>query len=142
MTWTSLKHLGIVIVTGKVRHPSRITCWSPMKIRKWNQFNQFRLTSTKVISIEKTLAGHISTMKDQQSYIPVSAAYPIHPHSNRKHQPRHGNSIPCKVVWYIHKDKKQPQEKKPYRTNQAVFLQRRQGNSFNPIYKRNSVPAS
>ena len=40
----------------------RITSRPPLTIRNWNQFSQFRCTSNKVISIEKTQAGNISTM--------------------------------------------------------------------------------
>ena len=45
------------------------------RIRKWNQLNEFRLTSTKVIPTEKM-------------YIPVSVIYPIYPSGNWEHQPR------------------------------------------------------
>ena len=40
----------------------RKTIRHPVRIRKWNQLSQFRCTSTKVIPIEKTLAGYISMM--------------------------------------------------------------------------------
>ena len=40
----------------------RITSRPPSRRRKWKQLSQFRCTSTKVIPIEKTSAGYISTM--------------------------------------------------------------------------------
>ena len=36
--------------------------WTCRKLRKWNQFRQFRWTTTKVIATEKTLAGYILMM--------------------------------------------------------------------------------
>ena len=38
----------------KIMQSIRITSRPPSRIRKWNQFSQFRLTSIKVIPIEKT----------------------------------------------------------------------------------------
>ena len=40
----------------------RIRSWLPLIKRKWNQLSRFRWTSTKVILIEKTKPGYISTM--------------------------------------------------------------------------------
>ena len=40
----------------------RITSRPPSRRRKWKQLSQFRCTFTKVIPIEKTSAGYISTM--------------------------------------------------------------------------------
>ena len=37
--------------------------------------------------------------------MPVSEANPTCPSSKREHQPRHDNSIPCKFVWQIYRDK-------------------------------------
>ena len=50
-------------------------------------------------------------VKDQQSYISVSVAYPAIPSSNYEHRPRHDNSIPYMAVWQIYRDTEQPQEK-------------------------------
>ena len=38
----------------KIMQSIRITSRPPSRIRKWNQFSQFRLTSTKVIPMEKS----------------------------------------------------------------------------------------
>ena len=38
----------------KIMQSFRITSRPSSRIRKWNQFSQFTLTSTKVIPIEKT----------------------------------------------------------------------------------------
>ena len=38
----------------KIMPSIRTTTTTPSTIRKWNQFSQFRWTSTKVIPIEKT----------------------------------------------------------------------------------------
>ena len=38
-------------------------------------------------------------VKDQQSYISVSVAYPAIPSSNKKHQPRDDNTIQYMAVW-------------------------------------------
>ena len=38
----------------KIMQPICITSRSPIRMRKWNQFSQFRWTSTKVIPVEKT----------------------------------------------------------------------------------------
>ena len=46
----------------KIMQSIRITSRSPSKIRKWNQFSQFRWTFTKVIPIEKTKVGYILTV--------------------------------------------------------------------------------
>ena len=45
---------------GKIMQSIRTTSRPPSRIRKWNQFSQFRWTSTKIIV--KTYAGYISTM--------------------------------------------------------------------------------
>ena len=37
----------------KIMQPIRITSKTATRIRKWNQFSQFRWTSTKVIAVEK-----------------------------------------------------------------------------------------
>ena len=56
---------------------------------------------------EKTYAGERylnlrvqekQQVKDQQYFILLSVAYPTYPSSNQEHQPRHGNSILCRVV--------------------------------------------
>ena len=39
----------------KILQSIRITSTAPSSIRKWSQLSQFRLTSTKVIPIEKTM---------------------------------------------------------------------------------------
>ena len=63
----------------------------PTKMRKWNQFSQFRQTSSKVILMEKARTGYHSTMsqgftklklQDQQFYILISIAYPTYPLGN------------------------------------------------------------
>ena len=50
--------IGILVTSRngdrKIMQSIRITSRSPSRIRKWNQLSQFRLTSTKVIPIEKT----------------------------------------------------------------------------------------
>ena len=46
----------------KIMQSIRITSRPTSRIRNWNQLSQFRLTSTKVIPIEKTYAGYIMTM--------------------------------------------------------------------------------
>ena len=46
----------------KIMQSMRITSRPPLRKRKWNQLNQSWRTSTKVIPIEKTYAGHISMM--------------------------------------------------------------------------------
>ena len=46
----------------KIMQYIRIRSWLPLIIRKWNQLSRFRWTSTKVILIEKTEPGYISTM--------------------------------------------------------------------------------
>ena len=38
-------------------------------------------------------------VKDQQSYISVSLAYPAIPSSNKEHQPRDDNTIQYMAVW-------------------------------------------
>ena len=43
----------------------RITSRPPSRRRKWKQLSQFRCTSTKVILVEKTFAGYISTMSQE-----------------------------------------------------------------------------
>ena len=48
----------------KIMQSIRITSRPPTRKRKWNQLSQFWRTSTKVIPIEQTLAGHISTMSE------------------------------------------------------------------------------
>ena len=58
-------------------------------------------------------------MKDQQSYISVFVAYLTTPSSSYEHQPRHSNIILYKVVWYVYRDKEQPQNKKLDKTNQV-----------------------
>ena len=46
----------------KIMQSIRITSRPTSRKRKWNQLSQFGRTSTKVIPIEKTYAGHISTI--------------------------------------------------------------------------------
>ena len=46
----------------KMLQSIRITSRPTSRKRKWNQLSQFGRTSTKVIPIEKTYAGHISTI--------------------------------------------------------------------------------
>ena len=68
-------------------------------IRKWNQLSQFRLTSTKVIPIEKRLklatfwrwakGSKRQQVKDQQSCISVFVAYVKIPAWNLEHKPTH-----------------------------------------------------
>ena len=41
-------------VDRKTMQPKRMTCGLSMRIGKWNQFGQFRWTSTKAITTEKT----------------------------------------------------------------------------------------
>ena len=52
--------IGILVTSRngdtKIVQSIRITIRLSSRIRKWNQFSQFRLTSTKVTPIEKTLA--------------------------------------------------------------------------------------
>ena len=40
----------------------RVTCGSPMRVRKQNQFSYLRWQFTKVMAVEKTWAGYISAM--------------------------------------------------------------------------------
>ena len=47
----------------KIMQSIRITSRSPSRKKTWNQLSQFRWASTKVIPIEKTYAGYISTMR-------------------------------------------------------------------------------
>ena len=49
----------------KIMQPIRITSRPPSRIRKWSQLSQFRLISTKVITIENTQAGYISTISQK-----------------------------------------------------------------------------
>ena len=56
-----------IIVTSrngnrKIMQSIRIKRRPPSRIRKWNQFSQFRRKSTKVMPIEKTSTGYISIM--------------------------------------------------------------------------------
>ena len=51
----------------------------------------------------------------------VSEAYPTNLNSSSEHEPRN-NSIPCKAVRKIYRDREQPQEKENYRTNQGVIF--------------------
>ena len=46
----------------KIMQTIRILTRPPSRKRKRNQLSQFRRTSTKLIPIQKTLAGYISTM--------------------------------------------------------------------------------
>ena len=46
----------------KIMQSIRVTRKPPSRKEAWNQLSQFSRTSTKVILIEKTYAGHISTM--------------------------------------------------------------------------------
>ena len=74
----------------KVMQSIRITSRLPSRIRNWNQLSQFRWISTKVIPIEKTEAGYISTMsqgfkrgrKLRPSCFSVFLAYLTIPSSN------------------------------------------------------------
>ena len=58
--------IGILVTSRnwdrKIMQSVRIMRRPPSRIRKWNQFRQFRQTPTKVILIEKTSAGYISRM--------------------------------------------------------------------------------
>ena len=47
-------------------------------------------------------------LKDQQSCISVFVAYSVILSSNEEYQPRHDNSIPYMIVWYIYRDTEQP----------------------------------
>ena len=103
----------------KIMQSIRITSRPPSsRIRKWNQFSQFRWTFAKVITRLKKLK--LATFrrcnkvqerqqgKDEQSCILVFVTIPS---NNWKHQPRVDNSIPCMDVWEIYRDTEQPQEK-------------------------------
>ena len=41
-----------------------VTSRPPLRIKKWNHFNQFRWTSTRLITIEENKAGYISTISE------------------------------------------------------------------------------
>ena len=87
-----------------------ITSRPPSRIRKWNQWSQFRSTSAKVIRIEDLSYQHFNDepriqekqqVKDQQSCTSNFVAYPTNPSSNQEHQTRHDNSIPYKAICQI-----------------------------------------
>ena len=56
---------------------------------------------------------------DEQSYIPVFAAYLTYQSSSKEHQRRHDNSIPYKAVWEIYRDKSNLRRKKLHTTFQG-----------------------
>ena len=64
-------------------------------------------------------------LKEQQSYISVFVAYLTYPCCSQVHQPRHGNSIPYKTIWWIHKDRVQPKEFRNFivRIKAQIFLE-------------------
>ena len=76
----------------KIMQSARILSRHPSKIKKWNQFSQFRRTFPKVVPMEKNLSWlHFDDeprvqerqqMQDQQSCISVFVAYPTIPSSN------------------------------------------------------------
>ena len=72
---------------------------------------------------------------DQQSAISVYVVYLTIPSNIQEHQPRQDNSIPCMVVWQIHRDTEQPQGKKLHRTIKSSNILR---GSFS---NRDNVPA-
>ena len=53
------------MVIEKIMQSIRISSRPASRIRKWNQLSQFRWTSTKVMPIEKTLAGYISAVSQE-----------------------------------------------------------------------------
>ena len=50
-------------------------------------------------------------VKDQQSYIPISVAYPTCPSRNLENQPGHDNIISCKTTCWIYRKKEPPRKK-------------------------------
>ena len=58
--------IDILVTSGnghrKIMRSIRIMSRPPSRKRKWNQLSQFGRTSIKVVPIEKTYAGDISTM--------------------------------------------------------------------------------
>ena len=70
----------------KIMKSIRITNILPTRIRTRKQFSQLRWPSTKVIPIEKTLGGYISTMrqgfKRGSKWRANSPTYPLAPRSS------------------------------------------------------------
>ena len=58
----NVENILVTIRNGdkKIMQYFRITSSPPPRIRKWNQYSQFRSTSTKEIPIEKTWTSYIS----------------------------------------------------------------------------------
>ena len=93
----------------KIMQSIRITSRPPSRKRKWSQLSRFWRTSTKVIPIEKTWAGHISTMSHKGSR-KAASEWPavMHilfadcltiPSRTYRHQARRDNSIPDMGIW-------------------------------------------
>ena len=65
----------------KIMQSIRIISRPPLKIKKWNLMGRFRLISTKVILIEKTKTGYISTVsqgpKRSSKWRTSSPTYPF-----------------------------------------------------------------
>ena len=102
----------------------RITSRPLSRIRKRNQFNQFRWINSDTYKKDfswlhldnETRVQESQQVKDQQSCISVSVFYPTIPSSNQEHQPNHNN---CSIHGRFIEIQSNLMRKKLHRTNQG-----------------------